>query len=376
MNEIITTNQTAVTSLPDQNATLTEMYLRFIEYIQVKDVTAKGYCVSLRCFFSWLQSEQITRPTRSDIKAYIIWLATPHETRRNTGKDKPELITFSAGTQATYLRAVKMFFEWTEDENLYPNIAKHLKGAKVNNKQHKRNAFEKADCLAVLNSIDRTTEAGKRDYALISLGFFCGMRIIEMQRANVGNLEVLAGENVLYIQHKGHDEADDFHKLPADVYAAIQDYLNSRGGKLSASSPLFCGTGNRNRGRLEEPTISKIIKDRLKAAGYDSRRLTAHSLRHTAITNFIKSGASLREAQLFAGHASPETTCIYIHDDNKASQNFEQRVYDYTTGAEQTPTKRIEQAASDATKLSYNAQKILAEEFEKLVNKYRNLERS
>ena len=202
------------------------------------------------------------------------------------------------------------------------------------------------------------------------------MRIIEMQRANVGNLEVLAGENVLYIQHKGHDEADDFHKLPADVYDAIQDYLNSRGGKLSASSPLFCGTGNRNRGRLEEPTISKIIKDRLKAAGYDSRRLTAHSLRHTAITNFIKSGASLREAQLFAGHASPETTCIYIHDDNKASQNFEQRVYDYTTGAEQTPTKRIEQAASDATKLSYNAQKILAEEFEKLVNKYRDLERS
>lgn len=376
MNEIITTNQTAVTSLPDQNATLAELYLKFIDYIQVKDVTAKGYCVSLRCFFSWLQSEQITHPTRSDIKAYIIWLATPHETRRNTGKDKPELITFSAGTQATYLRAVKMFFEWTEDEQLYPNVAKHLKGAKVNNKVHKRDYFTKEEAKAILNSIDRTTEAGKRDYAMFCLGFECAMRIIEIQRANIGNLETLAGKNVLYVQHKGHDEADDFHKLTAETYEAIQDYLKARGGKLAANSPLFCGTGNRNRGRLEEPTISKIFKDRLKAAGYDSHRLTAHSIRHTSITLFGESGANLREMQMHAGHTSPDTTCIYIHDNQKAKQDFTQRIHDYIFGSDQTPAQQIEKAANDATKLSYKAQQILAKEFTELVNKYRDLERS
>lgn len=397
MNEIMT-NNAAASSLPYyppfyqnsslaempyypnyQNISLSELKIRFIDYIHVKDVTLKGYDVSLGCFFSWLSDEKITRPQRNDIKAYIKWLSLPHESRRKPPKGQPpEIITFSAGTQATYLRAVKMFFEWTEAERLYPNVAKKLGGAKVNNSVHKKNAFEKEDCLTVLNSIDRTTEAGKRDYAMISLGFYCGMRIIEIQRANIGNLEVLGGENVLYVQHKGHDEADDFHKLPADVYEAIQDYLNTRanGGKLAASSPLFCGTGNRNRGRLEEPTISKIIKDRLKAAGYDSRRLTAHSLRHTAITNFIKSGASLREAQLFAGHASPETTCIYIHDDQKATQNFEQRVFDYINGSDQTPAKRIEAAANEATKLSYKAQELLAKEFSELVNKYRDLERS
>lgn len=378
MNEIITTNQTAVASLPDQNATLTEMYLRFIEYIQVKDVTAKGYCVSLRCFFSWLQSEQITHPTRSDIKAYIIWLATPHETRRNTGKDKPELITFSAGTQATYLRAVKMFFEWTEDENLYPNIAKHLKGAKVNNKQHKRDSFTKEEAEAILNSINRISEADKRDYAMFCLGFISGLRIIEIQRANVGNLETLAGKHVLYVHGKGHDEADAPVDLSAKTYEAIRDYLNTRakGGKLAATSPLFCGTGNRNRGRLEEPTISKIFKDRLKAAGYDSHRLTAHSSRHTSASLMIESGASLKETQQQLRHQSPEITCIYIHDLQRSKQNYSQRIEDYIFGKEQTPAQQIEKAANDATKLSYTAQKILAKEFSELVNKYRDLERS
>lgn len=84
----------------------------------------------------------------------------------------------------------------------------------------------------------------------------------------------------------------------------------------------------------------------------------------------------MREAQLFAGHASPETTCIYIHDDQKATQNFEQRVFDYINGSDQTPAKRIEAAANEATKLSYKAQELLAKEFEELVNKYRDLERS
>ena len=379
MNEIITTNQTAVTSLPDQNATLAELYSRFIDYIQVDEITAKGYCVSLRCFFSWLSDEKITRPQRNDIKAYIKWLSLPHESRRKPPKGQPpEIITFSAGTQATYLRAVKMFFEWAEDERLYPNIARNFKGAKVNNKKHKRDSFTKEETKKILNSIDRTTETGKRDYAMFCLGFLSSLRIIEMKRADVGNLETLGGKHVLYVHGKGHDEADAPVDLGEKTYEAIQDYLNTRakGGKLSASSPLFVGTGNRNRGRLEEPTISKIIKERLKAAGYDSRRLTAHSTRHTSASMMVESGASLKETQQQLRHESPETTCIYIHDLQRSKQNYSQRIEDYIFGSDQTPAQQIEKAANDATKLSYTAQKILAKEFSELVNKYRDLERS
>lgn len=358
------------------SSTLAEIYDSFKADVDVKKITWRNYEASMRCFFQWLSDNNITRPESEDIKRYKLWLASPHESRKQTPDgQKPPIITYSAGTQAAYLRPVKMFFEWAEDKNLYKNISRLIKCAKVNNKKHKRDAFAKKEFSIILNSIDRSTEAGKRDYVMISLGLYCGMRIIEMQRADVGNLETLGGQYILYVQHKGHDEADDFHKLPAETYEAIQEYLNTR-GKLSAADPLFAGTGNRNRGRLEEQTISRIIKRRLIDAGYNSKRLTAHSLRHSSITELMNAGATIHEAQTFAGHTSPDTTCIYIHDQDRKKQNFEQRLYDYINGKERPAEKWIERAGRIEKKLTDEEQKAFAKELEALVLRYENIERS
>ena len=76
---------------------------------------------------------------------------------------------FTAGTKAQYLRAVKHFFKWTAAEGLYPDIAQGIKGAKVKQDNTKKEAFSADDMKAILDSIDRTTETGKRDYAMILL---------------------------------------------------------------------------------------------------------------------------------------------------------------------------------------------------------------
>lgn len=46
----------------------------------------------------------------------------------------------------------------------------------------------------------------------------------------------------------------------------------------------------------------------------DDSRITAHSLRHTAITLSIKGGASLQQAQAMARHTDPKTTLVYFHN--------------------------------------------------------------
>lgn len=48
--------------------------------------------------------------------------------------------------------------------------------------------------------------------------------------------------------------------------------------------------------------------------GLDSDKMTAHSLRHTAITLAIQGGASLEQAQAMARHSDPKTTMIYYHN--------------------------------------------------------------
>ena len=289
-----------------------DLFFRFMQYTDVKETTLKGYAVCIRQFVRWMQIEGITQPNREDVKAYKAYL---------------EGQNFTAGTKAQYLRAVKHFFKWTASEGLYPNIADNIKGAKVRQDNTKKEAFNEEDIKAILESIDRTTEAGKRDYAMILLSVTGGLRIIELQRADVQDMATIKGQQVLYIQGKGRDEKDHYVKLIPEVQEALRDYLRSR-PPFRKHDPLFTGTSNRGRGqRLAEPSISRIIKGVFQNAGFDSAKLTAHSLRHTSNTLLFKSGADLYTVQQHARHSDPKTTEIYIHAVDREKDRSEQQIY-------------------------------------------------
>ena len=84
-----------------------------------------------------------------------------------------------------------------------------------------------------------------------------------------------------------------------------------------------------------------MIKELLVNAGYDSRRLTAHSLRHTSATSSLKAnGGNIYLTQKLMGHKSPTTTEGYVHDDANLQNELEGRkqIYDYLfTGKDITP---------------------------------------
>lgn len=311
------------------------LFHRFIDYTDVKETTIKGYAVCIRQFARWMADNGITQPTRDDIRAY---------------KKHLENKDFTAGTKAQYLRAVKHFFKWTAAEGLYPNIADNIKGAKVKQDNTKKEAFSADDIKAILDNIDRTTEAGKRDYAMILLSVTGGLRIVEMQRADIQDIQTMRGQRVLYIQGKGRDEKDEYTKLPPEVSDAIDDYLQSR-PPYRKNDPLFIGTSNRARGaRLSEPSISRIIKGVFVAAGYDCSKLTAHSLRHTSNTLLFKSGADLYTVQHHARHADPKTTEIYIHAADREQDTSEQDIYNQIFNPE----------AQDVAKEAYSIMKGLS----------------
>ena len=73
---------------------------------------------------------------------------------------------------------------------------------------------------------------------------------------------------------------------------------------------------NNSKGQgMSTRSISGVCKEAMIRAGYDSDRLTAHSLRHTAVTlALIANGGNIQEAQQFARHANIATTQIYAHN--------------------------------------------------------------
>ena len=101
--------------------------------------------------------------------------------------------------------------------------------------------------------------------------------------------------------------------LPAQVENLINQYLQKR-GNYSPSDPLFAGIGNRNiNGRLNTISISRIVKTAFKSVGLDSKRLTAHSLRHSAATAMLLNGVDLVKVQQILRHKNVNTTLIYSH---------------------------------------------------------------
>ena len=160
----------------------------------------------------------------------------------------------------------------------------------------------------------------------------CGLRTIEIHRADVGDLKTIGGARYLYLQGKGHDDKDQSVLLIKEVADVLDDYLASRTDKYTSKSPLFASTSNRSKsGRIASTTISAIIKKALVDAGYDSDRITAHSLRHSCGTGAHKAGIDLYGIQRLMRHQDPSTSEIYIHDDDHraAEEKGRQGIYDY-----------------------------------------------
>ena len=297
------------------NADITALYNQYVSFIDASAATTKAYTGNVRQFIKYLYAHNIHQPTRETVIAY-----------RDELKAR-----CSAATVQNYIESLRIFFAWTEAEHLYPNIANRVKGATIS-KTPKKDYLTAEQAAAVLSSIDRDTVQGVRDYAMILVSIIGGLRVIEIHRANIEDFDKEGSTAVLLIQGKGRDDKGDFVKLPTAAADALKAYLKTR-TELSKGEPLFTSVSHNSAGeRLSTRSISGIIKARLKAAGYDSSRLTAHSLRHSAVTIALQAGNSIQEVQAFARHKSILTTQIYAHnidrENSKCEESIENRIFE------------------------------------------------
>lgn len=307
MSELIIANQA---ELATQRGVTADLFPRFVAFIDAKPKTVETYAKALKQLFAFFSANGISNPTREDIVAF-------REELKASGH-KPTTIQ-------NYITATRLFFSWMEQERIYPNVAAHIKGAKLD-REHKKDYLTSRQVKAVLNDIDRSTVQGKRDYAMLVLMITGGLRTIEVSRADIGDLRTVGDNTVLFVQGKGRDEKTEYIKLDAQVEAVIREYLKAR-GEAKPEAPLFASTSNNSKGkRMTTRAISGIAKAHMVEAGYNSEKLTAHSLRHTAVTLSLLAGKPLEEVQQFARHANMATTMIYNHALDKAKNGCSEAI--------------------------------------------------
>lgn len=309
MNHQLTEIKQGIT--PNHRKAITgDLLHRYVTFLDAKPRTVETYGKALRQLWGYLQEQNIPYPEREDILAY-------RDSLRERG--------YKPSTIQSYITAARLFFRWTAQEGFYPNIAEHMKGATID-KSHKKDYLTSAQAKDLLDSIERDTLKGLRDYAMLALMITGGLRAIEVQRANIGDLRAAGNMVVLYVQGKGRDEKSEYVKVSEPVERAIRDYLTAR-GKRPDTAPLFASLSNNNKGeRLTTRSISGTVKQRMQRAGFDSDRLTAHSLRHTAVTLSLLAGQDLAEVQQFARHSNIATTMIYNHALEKAKNGCSEAI--------------------------------------------------
>lgn len=281
-----------------------ELVDSFIQAQDVKESSKLLYKRTLKQYFNWVNSKsyllsEIARPQLLEYKEYLL----------SSG--------MSSLTVGSYITSVKRFYEWTEANKFYPNVAKGIKSPK-RKQQFKKQPLLPDQATALLSYYQDKT---LRDYAVVNLLLRTGLRTIEAIRANVEDITFKGSQRVLLVHGKGRDEKDNFVVLTDKAYQPIAQYLATR-GKVNSLEPIFTSTSNNSKGeRLTTRTISYIAKEGLRAIGLDERSFTAHSLRHTTAVNILRAGGSLETAQFTLRHSNPATTQIYT-----ATLNEERRL--------------------------------------------------
>ncbi len=160
----------------------------------------------------------------------------------------------------------------------------------------------------ILEAIDTSQPRGRRDRAMIELLFACGLRVSELCRAGVGDLDANLG--VLRALGKGNKQR--LVPVGQEALRAVADYLEGDRAALlkgRASRYLFVTAQG---GCLTRQGFWKLLAGYGKKAGI-FHGLSPHVLRHSFATQLLEGGADLRSLQAMLGHADISTTQIYTH---------------------------------------------------------------
>jgi integrase/recombinase XerD len=170
------------------------------------------------------------------------------------------------------------------------------------------------EICAVLESVDRRTRQGERDYALLALMFNTGARVQEIVDLNACNLQLQSPAQVTLI---GKGRKTRVCPLWPQTSRVLESFICARGLDMRAATALFC---NQRGERLTRFGIRYILAKYSRAAAMTcpslrEKRLHPHCVRHSTACLLLKSGVDLPSISHWLGHASVTTTGRYAQVD-------------------------------------------------------------
>lgn len=210
---------------------------------------------------------------------------------------------------ARKLATLRSFFKFLcREQILEMNPAKLVSSPRLEKKLPKVLSIE--DVIRFIEAPDLETVLGKRDRAILELLYGAGIRVNELTRLNLADVDYK--NQSIRVRGKGRKER--IIPFGSKAKEALEMYMEVR-GDLLLESPVddrdpeilfynYQGT------RITTRSVGRMVDKYLKECAL-SLDLSPHSLRHSFATHLLSNGADLRAIQELLGHARLSTTQIY-----------------------------------------------------------------
>jgi len=258
--------------------------------------TIRGHICIIRKFLVFIEQNSVqnfNKLTSRNVKDFIVNAAPNH-------KSSMSMLTGATRRFLSYLANIGLASinaEW----NLINPAPRHQKLLPC---------FSDKDTNAIFESVDRTTPIGKRDYAIIMIGLWTGLRgvdILDLRRLDIDwNRKVI---NVVQCKTVVRIQTD----LAPGVGNAIADYILN--GRPETDSPYIFVRHRRPHDRLSDSTGKDIMLRSLYKAGisheaWDGKSF--HALRRTFGTRLVRAGVPIRSVGEMLGHVNPNSAKRYV----------------------------------------------------------------
>jgi site-specific recombinase XerD len=171
-----------------------------------------------------------------------------------------------------------------------------------------------AQAHAVLESVDRTTDVGRRDYAILILLYTYGVRGGQVRALRLEDIH-WSRDQIFFRATKGGK--DSLLPLTADVGQSLLAYLRD-GRPQNAFREVFLTCRAPYRPLQESNSLSEIIRRHIRGLGLEMPSKGAHVFRHGFATRMVADGHPLKAVADVLGHRYLSTTFIYTKVDFNA----------------------------------------------------------
>ena len=281
---------------------------RLVEQLDASPHTIASYRDSFRLVLKFASKHR--RRTASDLKIEDLdarlmstFLKHIEDERRNTARSRNNR-----------LAAIHAFFGYICVNE--PALAGHCqRGLAIPFKRFERGPVEfltDEESRALLNAPDTRSWLGRRDRMLLEVALQTGLRNSELTKLCRQDVQLGSGAHVRFL---GKGRKARCTPLRSDVATRLSDWLAKH--SVDPTRPVFpTAKGDPMSSDALQRLVARHATTAKQACpSLRKKRVTPHTLRHTAAMNLLQRGVDITVIALWLGHESIQSTQMYLHAD-------------------------------------------------------------